>query len=67
MVNALVMLRPDYCNSLHCGLPKREIDKLQRIHNCAACLLSGIRRWDHITPVKALQWLPIHARIEILL
>ena len=46
------------------GLPKRELDKLQRVQNYAARLVSGIRS-DHITPVmKDLHWLPIGARID---
>ena len=36
MVHAFVMLRLDYCNSLYRSLPKQEIDKLQRVQNCAA-------------------------------
>ena len=62
MVNAFVALCLDYCNNLYCGLPKREIDKLQCVQNCAACLVLGTRRSDHITPVmKDLHWLPIGA------
>ena len=58
------MSRLDYCNSLYCALPKREIDKLQRVQNCSPRLVSGIRS-DHITLVmKDLHWIPIGARID---
>ena len=51
MVDAFVMSCLDYCNSLYCGVPKQEIDKVQCVQNCATCLVSGIRRSDHVTPV----------------
>ena len=65
MVYAFVMSCLDYCNILYCGFPKRDIDMLQRVQNCATCLVLGIRRSDHITPVvKVLHWLPIGACID---
>ena len=65
MVNAFAMSRLDYCNSLYCGLPKREIDKLQRVQNFAARLILRIGRSDHTTPLtKDLHWLAISAHIE---
>ena len=58
------MSRLDYCNSLYCALPKREIVKLHRVQNCAPRLVSGIRS-DHVTPVmKDLHWLPLGASID---
>ncbi|XP_046547072.1 uncharacterized protein LOC124257126 [Haliotis rubra] len=37
--------------------------KLQRVQNCAARLLTGTKRTEHISPVlKALHWLPIRYR-----
>ena len=51
MVDAFVMSCLDYRNSLYCGIPKREIDKVQCVQNCAARLVSGRRRSDHVTPV----------------
>ena len=51
MVDAFVMSCLDYRNGLYCGVPKREIDKVQCVQSCAARLVSGIRRSDHVTPV----------------
>ena len=51
----------DYCNSILYGLPKRLIQRLQRIQNTAARLVTRSNRDDHITPVlKSLHWLPVH-------
>ena len=33
MVNAFAMSSLDYCNSLYRGLPRREIDKVQRVQS----------------------------------
>ena len=64
LVNALIMSRLDYSNSLLYSLPKYQIDKLQRLKNTAARLVAGTRRSDHIKPVlKDLHWLPIQSRI----
>ena len=64
IVNAFVILRLDYCNSTLYGLPKLEHDKLQRIQNIAARLITGTKREEHITPaLKDLHWLPVKSRI----
>ena len=41
LVNALVISRLDYCNSILYDLLKQELDKLQRIQNTAARLITG--------------------------
>ena len=65
LVNALVISRLDYANSILYGLPKYELDKLQRVQNAAARLITGKKKSDHITPVlKELHWLPIKYRIN---
>ena len=60
----LVHARLDYCNSIMYGLPKRLIQRLQRIQYTAARLVTRTNRDDHITPVlKRLHWLPVQERI----
>ena len=65
IVHAFVTTRLDYCNSLLCGLPSTQIERLQSIQNAAARLLTGTRKYNHITPVlRALHWLPVQQRIK---
>ena len=44
VVNAFVIPYLDYCNSVLYGLPKFQLDKLQRVQNVAARLVSGVRK-----------------------
>ena len=65
LVLAFISSRLDYCNSLLYGLPKKSLDRLQRVQNMAARLITGTKITDHITPVlHGLHWLPINQRIE---
>ena len=65
LVHAFVDSKLDYCNSLAYGLPKYLLQKLQYVQNAAACLITGIRKHDHITPILMdLHWLPVNERIQ---
>ena len=65
VIHAFVTCRLDYGNALLCGYPGTQIQKLQRVQNVAARLISGRRKYDHITPVlKNLHWLPVVQRIH---
>ena len=48
-----------------CGAPDSICNKLQKVQNYAARLVSGSSYKDHITPVmQSLHWLPVKARID---
>ena len=65
VVHAFVSSRLDFCNSLLAGINQRLLDKLQRVQNAAARIVSRTPKCDHITPVlKSLHWLPVTMRIQ---
>ena len=39
-VNATVLMRLDYCNSIYTGLPQKTLYKLQLVQNAAASLIT---------------------------
>ena len=56
--------RTNYCNSSFYGLPAVQINKLQRIQNAAARLISNFLHFAHISPILIeLHWLPVKYRI----
>ena len=64
LLHAFVTCRLDNCNSLLIGSPSFLIQKLQRIQNCTARLVTGQPKFAHVTPIlKELHWLPIEQRV----
>ena len=60
LVNAFISSRLVYCNSLLVGVSGDVLNRLQSVHNAAARMVTGKRKYDHITPVlRGLHWLPI--------
>ena len=65
LIHAFVTSKIDFCNSLLFGLPKKQLDKLQRILYAAARIATKTKRCQHISPVlRKLHWLPVTKRIE---
>ena len=65
LVQALVLPRLDYCNSLLAGLPACALKPLELVRNAAARLISCLPKLAHVTPLLIdLHWLPIAARIR---
>ena len=65
LVHALIGSRFDYCNSLLYNIADAKIERLQKVQNQAARILTRSPRRDHITPVlKQLHWLKVRERIR---
>ena len=63
--SALVLSRIDYGNMASVRLPKVATQRMQSIINTTAGLITGVRKYDHITPVlKELHELKIDERIN---
>ena len=65
LVQALVLSKVDYCNSLLLGSSQYNIRKLQRLQNMCARIIYRACKYDHITPLlMELHWLKIEEWIE---
>ena len=64
LIQAFVSCRLDYCNSVLFGISDSLMSRLQSVQNAAARLITGTRRYEHITPVlRQLHWLPVRQRV----
>lgn len=64
LVQAFVISRLDYCNSLLAGVADVHLRRLQSAQNAAARMVSRAHRHDHIRPVlNSLHWLPVSKRV----
>ena len=52
IIQALVLSKLDYCNSVYHGAPKYSIAKLQRLQNMSARVVSNVKYCNHIPPIS---------------
>ena len=65
LATCFVLARLDYCNGAFIGLPRCDLDRLQAVQNAAVRLVSGARKFDHVTPLlRDRHWLPVEQRIK---
>ena len=65
LANSLVSSKLDYCNSLYNGISQANLNKIQRIQNTLAHVVTNTSKFEHITPIlKKLHWLPIKQCID---
>ena len=65
LVTAFIASRVDYCNAVFYGVAQSTTHRLQVCLNAAARLVTGLGKYDHITPVlrDTLHWLPVTQRV----
>ena len=65
LVTAFISSRLDYCNAILYGVAACNLNRLQVVMNAAARLVTGIGKYEHITPLlrDVLHWLPVPQRI----
>ena len=60
VINALVFSQLYYCSMVWSNTSKKNISKPQKVQNFAGRIITGKRKFDHITPVlRELRWLPV--------
>jgi len=67
LVHAFVTLRVDYCNAILAGAPKTTRDRLQRVLNAAARVVSDTKKFDQgLSRLmhQELHWLDIPERVK---
>ena len=59
IINALFSKR-FYCSSIWSSTSQSNIAKLQAVQNFACTIVSGSKKYDHVTPIlRQLNWLPV--------
>ena len=64
VVQALILSKLDYCNSLLVGTPECHLSHLQCIQNMACRVVCNLRKYDHVSAsMNSLHWLRVREGI----
>ena len=64
IINALVFTKLYYCSSVWSNTSQSNIAKLQAVQNFACRIVSGAKKYVHVTPIlRQLNWLPVKQHI----
>ena len=60
VVQALILSKLDYCNSLLAGTPECHLSQLQNVQNMACRVVCNLRKYDHVSAsMYSLHWLKV--------
>ena len=66
IINSLVFSKLYYCSSVWSNTSTSNIRKLQGVQNFAARIVSGTRKFDHVSPaLKNLRWIPVKSNLYL--
>ena len=58
VIHALVFSKMYYCSNVWANITNKNVRKLQAVQNFACRIVSGAKKYDHVTPLlKSLSWL----------
>ena len=64
IINSLVFSKLLYCSNVWANTSKCNINKKQAVQNFACRIVSGARKYAHVTPIrKELNWLPVASQL----
>ena len=66
IINSFVFSKLYYCSSVWSNTSASNIRKLQGVQNFAARIVSGTRKFDHVSPaLKNLRWIPVKSNLYL--
>jgi len=66
VITSLVFSKFYFCSTVWANTSKTNVRKLQKIQNFAARILTGTRKYEHVTPVlNNLRWLSVPAMLAL--